>query len=490
MEEKTINYLNPVKILIFATIGSLIGFALSLFIFITFVPFLEWSVIIITPLFTYLFCKKFVSKSSQAVIISIFSSLGICISGFIALVSMAAPVPYPLNYFFYDLLFHWVNPWIGLITFVFLSTFATTWIGINIAIPVGFRLPRKPIDYLLWIFVLIGSLFFILSVYTIVYTIVMGGSVEHELQSIKKAAVGGNTPYLIEQLNNPSNIYAVIDAFKTLGPKGKDAVPDLIKFLRNNDQNLRYAAAMSLGYIGPDASESTPELIEVLKNYKFSGGNDDGEAASFALGRMGKNSVPYLIKVITDEKENNYYSYSLIGVIRALGDIRPDATESIPYLIEFIKLNYNLPVKSPGRYSRGDVIQTAQEALGKMGKAVVPFLIGILEEENINNNNNSSSYAVEILKSIGPEAKESIPSLLKYLKKQPYNENIAYVIHAIDPTIKDEIVPVLVKNLIPNRYKKDIEMIVKTLVEIGTPEAIKAVNEFKAKNPQIKINNF
>ncbi len=59
------------------------------------------------------------------------------------------------------------------------------------------------------------------------------------------------------------------DALVTLAkivPKDKKLVPLFVQILKDKDQQgLRYAAAMALGYLGRDAREAVPDLIEALK---------------------------------------------------------------------------------------------------------------------------------------------------------------------------------------------------------------------------------
>jgi len=52
----------------------------------------------------------------------------------------------------------------------------------------------------------------------------------------------------------------VIRAVGSLGKEGKDAVPDLIKCLDDNNLEVRIAAIEELGSIGPDAKDAIPKL--------------------------------------------------------------------------------------------------------------------------------------------------------------------------------------------------------------------------------------
>lgn len=57
------------------------------------------------------------------------------------------------------------------------------------------------------------------------------------------------------------------EAFKFLGPRGKPAIPELLRLLRTSDNpNGRAAAARMLQRIGRDAQPALPELLEGFKD--------------------------------------------------------------------------------------------------------------------------------------------------------------------------------------------------------------------------------
>jgi HEAT repeat protein len=49
-----------------------------------------------------------------------------------------------------------------------------------------------------------------------------------------------------------------------MGPDGKDAVPDLIALLNDDDEETRKLAARALGRIGPEAAAAIPALKKML----------------------------------------------------------------------------------------------------------------------------------------------------------------------------------------------------------------------------------
>jgi len=50
-----------------------------------------------------------------------------------------------------------------------------------------------------------------------------------------------------------------------MGPPAKDAVPDLIRSLRDSDPKVRQWAAKALGSIGPAAEKAVPALVQAAR---------------------------------------------------------------------------------------------------------------------------------------------------------------------------------------------------------------------------------
>jgi HEAT repeat protein len=85
---------------------------------------------------------------------------------------------------------------------------------------------------------------------------------------------------------NPSRVHAVV-ALGKMGPKAKEAVPDLIKVVGEaprKDGFLRFHAATSLGQMGAEAKEAVPALVKLLGDKKAGPGR---RTVVVALGQMG-----------------------------------------------------------------------------------------------------------------------------------------------------------------------------------------------------------
>lgn len=120
------------------------------------------------------------------------------------------------------------------------------------------------------------------------------------------------------------------EATTSLGKLGADsaaAVPGLVQALRDKDTKVRMGAATALGQIGPAAREAIPQLIEALRDSNLI----LCRLAAQALSLMGTVAVAPL----TDALRHND-----MGVRReaawALGQIGPDAKASVAALSELL----------------------------------------------------------------------------------------------------------------------------------------------------------
>ncbi|HUT14593.1 MAG TPA: HEAT repeat domain-containing protein [Thermoguttaceae bacterium] len=287
-----------------------------------------------------------------------------------------------------------------------------------------------------------------------------------------KAILREKVSQLIEKLESPdpqSRLQAIYGLAK-FGSNAKEAVPALVRRLKDEDAQVRIEAANSFYKIFPP----TVNMYEVFPVWRFTGGPATPELMSpeekveFARvtaianeekAKAAKVAVPALIEALTDESVymRQFAAMSLgafgphardavrplIGLLEdeseavrmwavgALGGIGPDAKEAVPKLIAYFK-----------KYQQDRLRTPAIRSLGKIGsgaKEAVPFLIELLQ------NRGESRYRVaEALGGIGPEAKAAVPALIAALE-DPERLVRAYAAEALGKIAADTelIVPAL-----------------------------------------------
>jgi len=112
-----------------------------------------------------------------------------------------------------------------------------------------------------------------------------------------------------------------------IGPPARDAVPALLATLDRNSSSPTAAVVNALCAIGVDADVAVPKFIPLLENRMIV-----SEVATNlgSFGSAAASAVPYLAALIdeTQETQTNW------AVIRALGEIGPDALPALTQLLD------------------------------------------------------------------------------------------------------------------------------------------------------------
>jgi HEAT repeat protein len=182
---------------------------------------------------------------------------------------------------------------------------------------------------------------------------------------------------------------------RELGPEGKEAVPLLIEILK--DSTLSRDAALTLGDMGATAEPAVPALIKAMKE------GDLGLAMLVpdvlgSLGPVAKAAVPALIEEV---KNGNYRA------AKALGRIGPDAKIAVPIL--------EAAAKDGSIHASGalwDITHQKEE--------VIPLLLTALRLERT-----ADGELFQIISRMGPQAEQTFPLVIEYLKKNDNEEAIA-----------------------------------------------------------------
>lgn len=229
-------------------------------------------------------------------------------------------------------------------------------------------------------------------------------------------------------------------------PEGKIAIPALIEALKGGDGNVRRFAAMALGKFGPQAKEATPLLLAAIED-KNVGARISAAGALWRVDRNAKAAVPVLVQVLENDpsiahlwaaqevadigpeaKEAVPFLRTLLakspwpyGVVRALGNIGPDAAAAVPDLLE------RLDSKD------GDVRAYAAGALWRINQH--PRAIPAVLQELKNPVDGDNYYAMITAGEIGPPAKAGVPDLLKALSRRKLyvREAAAQALEKVDP---------------------------------------------------------
>ena len=209
-------------------------------------------------------------------------------------------------------------------------------------------------------------------------------------------------PPLIEAFGNKdSNVAAIsIDALREFGPDARPAMSHLTRLLLlYENEDIRERAARALGAIGPEAM---PSLLKALQD-KNAEVRSCAAVGFYEMGDKGKTAVPELAQALHDSNKRVRFM-----VAQALGKMGPAAETAVPDLIEALK-DIDRDVRS--------VTAQALEKIGPGAKEAIPMLIDALEDKEI------SIQAARALEAIavgemGDEAKGGIPKLMRALQSE------------------------------------------------------------------------
>jgi len=112
--------------------------------------------------------------------------------------------------------------------------------------------------------------------------------------------------------------------FGVLGQIAKPAVPALIEFLSDPDNDVRETAIIALGHIGPDAADAVSELVRLLDETGSGSGNVKYRSI-YALGRIRSDPetvVPLLLEYL-DGSNKAYRSVAAKALSRFEGYYYP-----------------------------------------------------------------------------------------------------------------------------------------------------------------------
>jgi HEAT repeat protein len=137
---------------------------------------------------------------------------------------------------------------------------------------------------------------------------------------------------LVKQLKNGDNDArrAAAKALADAGGDAKAATSALVAALKDKDKFVRRFAAQALGEIGAEPREAVPGLKKALKDPQ----KEVQEAAATALGKMGPEAVAPLADVVKDGDCEPAVRRKAVEALAALG---AKARPAVPTLLEALK---------------------------------------------------------------------------------------------------------------------------------------------------------
>jgi hypothetical protein len=201
--------------------------------------------------------------------------------------------------------------------------------------------------------------------------------------------------------------------------KGKSAAEWSVQ-LRDKDGGKRAEATVALRALGPKAKDAVPDLIRALKDKE----PDVRAGAALALGKIGDSEAVSEIAALLQDKMGNVK----IDAARALALFKTDAAPALPQLLKVLKQD-----KEPARAAVIDVIRE----IGPVARGAVPVLIEFVQGKDAV----LARAALGALASIGPDAKEAVPAITEATKnKDPVTAGSAgFALWKIDPDTAESL---------------------------------------------------
>jgi HEAT repeat protein len=212
------------------------------------------------------------------------------------------------------------------------------------------------------------------------------------------------------------------------------AIKALTKALQDSDDTVRFHCIQALGNIGTSARSAVPELIKVLTGQDRTKTEQDPNilrAAAGALGKMGKDAVGPLTKVLREDESAAVRRLAATG----LALIGPEASSAGPALAKALEQDTSFRVRRIAAETLrlidpkpkevldaligairndldADVCRSAAIAAGKLGKPALGELVKLLKDDNAD----IRFHATSALREMGAQAEPAIKSLLPLLR--------------------------------------------------------------------------
>ncbi|MDZ8092973.1 MAG: HEAT repeat domain-containing protein, partial [Nostoc sp. DedQUE05] len=185
----------------------------------------------------------------------------------------------------------------------------------------------------------------------------------------------------------------------------QEVLAELLGLLKDENQNVRYSAALALGNLGKASPQVVEALLGLLKDESWR----VRDFAASALGKLGNASlqvVEALLGLLKDESMN--VCVSAASALGKLGNASPQVVEALLGLLK----DESESVRNFAAYALGN--------LGNASPQLVKALLGLLKDESWRVRD-SAAYALGNLGNASPQVDEALLGLLK-----DENQNVRY----------------------------------------------------------------
>jgi HEAT repeat protein len=193
------------------------------------------------------------------------------------------------------------------------------------------------------------------------------------------------------------------------------ALPKLVESLKDADAFVRCEAAEDLGQIGPAARPALPDLRRAL---------EDSDAhvrvfAALALARIDaedRQAVPALLAALTDRDAR-----VRVAAASALAELPTRTGVAVPALLKALQADPNEDVRAAAAFAVGRIASEGTDvrsprvdviaALAKAAQDDKPYFVRY--------------WSIHALRRFGPDARAAIPALVRRLKAEEYESDLA-----------------------------------------------------------------
>lgn len=197
-----------------------------------------------------------------------------------------------------------------------------------------------------------------------------------------------------------------------LGPHAKPAAPRAIKEMKNDDPRIRRGAVTLLGNLAREEKELIPHVIAALDDPDIEWEKERGHNSVSMLAMMrlkvckndAKTAAPKLVQIVEKKKNSEFYQ---LWALRTLIAVAPDHPLPLKIGMECIKRKEDLAQLNKGFTLLGELAE-----IRKPATETIPDLIELLKmraNPDVEIERQIKSGALSVLRRMGPAAKEALP---------------------------------------------------------------------------------